>query len=76
MVFDDAEIQWNENDFVDYDWKDFDAEARESIPPNAPEPRGKHVQINMFVDANHSRNRVNRRSHTGILIYLNKTPKM
>ena len=28
----------------------------------------------MFVDANHARNRVNRRSHTGILIFLNKAP--
>ena len=74
MVFDDAEIQWNENDFTNYDWKDFYMDAHESIPPNAPEPRGKPVQLNVFVDANHARNRITRRSHTGILIYLNKAP--
>ncbi len=34
------------------------------------------VQINMFVDASHARNKVTRRSHTGILIYLNTAPVM
>jgi hypothetical protein len=37
-------------------------------------PRGMPGQINTFVDANHARNRVTRRSHTGILIYLNRAP--
>jgi hypothetical protein len=32
------------------------------------------VQINVFVDANHAGNRLTRRSHTGILIYLNRSP--
>ncbi len=74
MVFDDEEIRWNDNDFVSYDWTDFYNDAHESIPPNAPEPRGKSIQINVFVDANHARNRVNCRLHTGILIFLNKAP--
>ena len=30
--------------------------------------------MNVFVDANHARNRLTRRSHTGILIYLNTAP--
>jgi hypothetical protein len=49
-------------------------DAKDAIPPNAPEPRGAAVQINVFVDANHARNRLNWRSHTGILIYLNTAP--
>jgi hypothetical protein len=32
------------------------------------------VQINGFVDADHAGNRVTRRSHTGILLYLNCAP--
>ena len=32
------------------------------------------IQINAFVDASHARNKVTRRSHTGILIYLNRAP--
>ena len=74
MVFDDAMIDWKDTDFSHYDWTDFYHEAKENIPPNAPVPRGNPVQINAFVDANHARNRVTRRSHTGILIYLNTAP--
>ena len=32
------------------------------------------MQINGFVDADHAGNRVTRRSHTGILLYLNCAP--
>jgi hypothetical protein len=32
------------------------------------------VQINAFVDASHARNKITRRLHSGILIYLNKAP--
>jgi hypothetical protein len=76
MVFDDAPIEWKDTDFPKNDWQDFYRDASESIPPNAPKPRGTPVQINAFVDANHAHNRVTRRSHTGILIYLNRAPIM
>jgi hypothetical protein len=72
MVFDDASIEWKDTDFPKNNWQDFYRDAKESIPPNAPEPCGMPVQINAFVDANHARNRVTRRSHTGILICLNR----
>jgi len=39
-----------------------------------PIPRGMPIQINAFIDASHARNKVTRRSHTGILIYLNTAP--
>jgi hypothetical protein len=74
LVFDDAMIDWKDTDFNHYDWTDVYHEAKENIPPNAPVPRGNPVQINAFVDANHARNKVTRRSHTGILIYLNTAP--
>jgi hypothetical protein len=35
-----------------------------------PEPLGNPVNISVFVDANHAGNAVTRRSHSGILIYL------
>jgi len=44
------------------------------LQTNAPLPRGQPVQINVFIDANHARNKLNRRSQMGILIYLNKAP--
>ena len=49
-------------------------DANEATPANAPDPRGKPVQINCFVDADHAGNVVTRRSQTGILIYLNMAP--
>jgi hypothetical protein len=54
--------------------RDLYPDAVEEIPPNAPEPRGQEVQINVFVDADHAGNVVTRRSHSGILIFLNMAP--
>jgi hypothetical protein len=73
IVFDDNYVYWN-NKFVDVDWSGFYPDAVEPIPSNIPEPRGPEVQINCFVDADHAGNRVTRRSHTGVLIYCNKSP--
>ena len=49
-------------------------DAVEELPPNAPEPRGHSIQINCFVDSDHAGDKLTRRSHTGILIYINKAP--
>lgn len=54
--------------------KEFYPDAIEALPTNCPEPRGKPVQINTFVDSDHAGNVVTRRSQTGILIYLNMAP--
>ena len=40
--------------------KRFYPDAREAIPDNAASPRGKAVQINAFVDADHAGNKVTR----------------
>ena len=42
--------------------KEFYLDAEESIQPSAPDPRGKVVQINCFVDADHAGNVITRRS--------------
>ena len=46
----------------------------EGRPNNKPPPRGQNVYIPYFVDANYYWDQVIRRSRTGILIYVNKTP--
>jgi hypothetical protein len=74
MVFDANYINWKEEDFPKQDWVDFYHGVQEDVPTNAPEPRGNPVQINAFIDASHARNKVTRRSHSGILIYLNTAP--
>ena len=74
MVFDDAYVHWNDNDFTVYDWTDYYGDVKEKIPKNAPQPRRQPVQIYVFVDASHAHNKLTRRSQTGILLYLNKSP--
>jgi hypothetical protein len=39
-----------------------------------PEPKGKSVLISCFVDANHAGNVITRRSHTGIIVYVQNAP--
>jgi len=56
------------------DWVEFYGDIKESIPPNAPEPRGKAVVISCCVDADHAGNLITRHSHTGILSFCNKAP--
>jgi len=56
------------------DWTPFYADAEELIPPNMPEPLGNPVNIFAFVDANHAGNVVTRRSHTGIIIFVQNSP--
>ena len=54
--------------------REFYPDAEETIPSNAPEPRGKAVQINCFVDVDYAGNVITRRYQTEILIYLNMSP--
>ena len=49
-------------------------DASQNIPHDMPEPLGDPVNITCFVDADHAGNKVTRRSHTGILIYINSAP--
>ena len=56
------------------DWKGFYGEVKEPLPPNMPEPRGKELVVRLFVDSDHAGDRMNRRSRTGFIIYLNMAP--
>jgi hypothetical protein len=56
------------------DWSSFYPDAEEELPPKMPEPLGNPVNIYVFVDANHAGNLVTRRSHTGILLFVQNSP--
>ena len=56
------------------DWSSFYADAEEELPPKMPEPLGLPVNIYTFVDANHAGNLVTRRSHTGVLLFVQNSP--
>ena len=49
-------------------------DAQEIIPMSTPEALGKYVVIKAYVDANHEGNMANRRSHSGIIIFVNHAP--
>jgi hypothetical protein len=76
LVFDDTYAVINNQFKENVDWTDFYGDVKEPIPPNAPQPRGKAVEITTFVDADHAGDRVTRRSRTGVLIYVNRAPIM
>mmetsp|Transcript_10096 Transcript_10096/g.15277 ORF Transcript_10096/g.15277 Transcript_10096/m.15277 type:complete len:320 (+) Transcript_10096:3214-4173(+) len=56
---------------VKADWKEFYGEMKEEDPQGMPTPLGEAVKITTYLDANHANNVVTRRSHTGILIFVN-----
>mmetsp|Transcript_12139 Transcript_12139/g.17505 ORF Transcript_12139/g.17505 Transcript_12139/m.17505 type:complete len:474 (-) Transcript_12139:35-1456(-) len=65
---------WSNVQWIEHEWDEFYPGAQEVIPPNAPTPRGKPVQINLFCDAAHANDYITRRSTTGIIIFLNGAP--
>jgi hypothetical protein len=74
LVFDDTEPLFEPTRFRECDWGEFYPGACEGIPPNAPEGRGKVVTTTCFVDADHAGCRVTRRSHSGVVIFVNRAP--
>jgi hypothetical protein len=60
--------------WFDGDWKEDYPDAEDLDPPNMPEPLGSGVRITAYVDANHAGNLVNRRSHSGFIIFTNYSP--
>ena len=74
MVFDPSYPTIDMTSFKECDWKHFYKGAEEAIPDNAPEPRGKDVDVRCFVDADHAGDTVSRRSRTGFFIFINMAP--
>jgi len=74
LVFDPAYLEIDDRRFKDVDWKNFYPEASDELPPGMPEPLGLPVDVSCFIDADHARNLLTRRSHSGVLIFLNKAP--
>ena len=74
LLFDSGYPMVDERWFKAYNWFDFYRDAKEAIPPHMPEARGHDVILTCFVDSNHAGNVTDRRSQTGILIFVNKAP--
>jgi Reverse transcriptase (RNA-dependent DNA polymerase) len=74
MVFNWAEPVIDESIFKVCDWTSQYPGAIEAIPPSMPVPRGKPVVTRCYVDADHAGCLATRRSHTGVLIFINQAP--
>lgn len=75
MVLDYRQPEIDESVFKqNCDWTPFYGKLEEELPAKMPDPLGYEVTTHCFVDSNHAGNVVTRRSHTGILIFLNKAP--
>jgi hypothetical protein len=74
LGFDDGEPTHDPKAFHLCDWSSQYPDCEEQIPPNAPEALGKSVIMTCYVDADHAGCLETRRSHTGIMIYVNKAP--
>jgi hypothetical protein len=64
----------DEGAFQNFYWSKCYRDAAEAVPPNMPKPRGKSVITTCFVDADHDGCRITRRSQTGILIFVQRSP--
>jgi hypothetical protein len=74
LVFDDSYPVVDQSRFHECDWTEFYPDAKEVLPPDMPEARGKEVRVTCFVDADHAGCKETRRSHTGVLIFVNRAP--
>ena len=55
-------------------WKDFYPDAQEMMPRDIPEALGNYFVIRSYVNTYHAGNMASRRSHYGIIIYINNAP--
>ena len=58
---------------VPADWYPFYGNVKEELPPNMPEALGNPVRQITFCDSDHAGDQVNRRSRTGVLLYVNRS---
>jgi hypothetical protein len=74
LVFNDGIPDFGDTHFHVCDWSTTYPNAAEAVPPSMPEARGHSVVTSCYVDADHAGCRVTRRSHTGLLIFVNNAP--
>jgi hypothetical protein len=80
MKFASICVRTEEPDYSDapnhqYDWTyTVYGNTKEVLPKDAPEPLGKYMTVSHYVDANLMHSVMTRKSVTGILHLINKTP--
>jgi len=74
MAFDPTYPDIDLENFPEHDWQEFYGDVKEALPPDMPMPRGREVDLRIFVDSDHAGDAKTRRSRTCFYIYLNMAP--
>jgi hypothetical protein len=68
VVFDPAYPAVDMGTFIKTDWKYMYGDVKEMITSDSPVPRGKEVDLRLFVYSDHAGEQFKRRSRTGFVI--------
>ena len=71
MVYDPSYPKIDITDFKTNYWTEFYGPVKGPIPLNALPPRGKPVDLCMYVDSDFAGNKLRRRSRMGFFVFLN-----
>jgi len=74
ITIDVQERELNQAESIKVNWEEQYPGACEELPNDMPKPKGKGVQVTIFVDADHAHDQMTRRSVTGAILYVNNTP--
>ena len=74
IVFDPTTPQITEGTFKRHTWVNFYGDILEALPRNAPTPKGLMVRLIVYVDADHTADRLTRQLRTGYIIYIQNAP--
>jgi hypothetical protein len=71
LILDPSYPEIDKSAFRSHDWSSFYGDVMEPIPPDAPEERGKDVDLRLYVDSDHAGDKNTRRSRMGMFIFVN-----
>jgi hypothetical protein len=74
IVFDPTYPYVDMDTLIKTDWNSMYGDLKDMISSDAHVPRGKGVDLHLFVDSDHALEQFTRRSRTGFVIYLNIAP--
>jgi hypothetical protein len=74
VVFDPIYPSVDMGAFIKTDLKSMYGDVKDMIPPDDHVPRGKDIDLRLFLDYDHAGEQFTRRSRTGFVIYLNMAP--
>ena len=73
LLIDPSKPDHSAYEVQEHNWSEMYPDAEEELPPDMPEPKGKSMNITVWVDADHASDHVTCWSVTGILLKINNS---